>query len=154
MNRPTPVRTVAAPLPRAWLDSAAGPIRAAFGLFFLIWSWASTIIIVGWMLEPLIGNRSLTGIAPDRFVAGFVLALTVSAIEFASAGRWPLIYWPVLLLLDAPFTAWQTHVWAFTLVSARTVVSSGGSLALWAVSLLGGIVAAIFGELLLFGRRR
>jgi hypothetical protein len=144
----------AAPLPRAWLDTIAPGVRAAFGIVFLIWSWASTIIIAGWVLEPLIGNRSLTGIAPDRFVAGFLLAFFVSIVEFVSAGRWPGIYWPVLLLLDASFTAWQTHTWLLALVSARVEVSAAGGVALWLASLVGGIIAAIFGELLLFGRRR
>jgi hypothetical protein len=144
----------AAPLPRAWLDSAASPIRAMFGILFIVWSWASTIIIVAWVLEPLIGNRSWAHVAPDRFVAGFLLAFCVSAIEFVSAGRWPGIYWPVLFILDAPFTAWQTHSWLLTIVSARVEVTTGGDVALWLVSLAGGIIAAIFGEVLLFGARR
>ena len=144
----------AAPLPRAWLDSAASPVRALFGILFIVWSWASTIIIIGWTVEPLMGNRSALGIISDRYVLGLVLAFFVSAVEFVSAGRWPGIYWPVLILLDASFTTWQTHTWLLTIVSARVEVNAAGNAAIWLASLVGGIIAAIFGEILLFGARR
>jgi hypothetical protein len=50
--------TGAAPLPRAWLDSIAPGVRALFGVLFIVWSWASTIIMVAWFLEPLMGSRA------------------------------------------------------------------------------------------------
>jgi hypothetical protein len=144
----------AAPLPRQWLDSIATPARIFFGSLFITWSWASTIIIVGWFLEPLMGNRSAVELIADRYAAGLLLAFLVTVAEFVSAERWPGAYWTVLLTLDASFTTVQTHGWLHTLVSARVEVSAGGDAALWAVSLIGGVVAAVFGELLLFGRRR
>lgn len=146
-------RPLAAPLPRAWLDSIATPTRVFFGSLFIVWSWASTIIIVGWFLEPLMGNRSATGLLADRYAAGLLLAFLVTVAEFVSAGRWPLVYTIVLLLFDASFTTYQTHEWLLTLISARVEVAAGGDAALWLLSLVGGIVAAICGELLLFGRR-
>ena len=143
----------AAPLPRTWLDSIATPTRIAFGCLFIVWSWASTIIIVGWFLDPLVGNRSALGILPDRYAAGLLLAFLVTVAEFVSAGRWPLVYTLVLVLFDASFTTYQSHEWAYTLLSARVEVTAGGDAALWVVSLVGGIIAAVCGELLLFGRR-
>ena len=146
-------RPLAAPLPRAWLDSAAGPVRALFGTLFIVWSWASTIIIIGWLAEPILGDRSALGILGDRYALGLLLAFLVSAVEFVSAGRWPGIYWPVLLLGDASFTTAQTHTWLTAIVGARVEVTAGGDAALWLASLIGGIIAAVCGELLLFGRR-
>src|SRR5437773_920319 len=83
----------AAPLPRAWLDTIAPGTRVFFGVLFIVWSWASTIIIVGWILEPLLGNRSALGVVADRYVAGLVLSFLVSIAEFVSAERWPIAYW-------------------------------------------------------------
>jgi hypothetical protein len=147
-------RQIAAPLDRAILDSAATPVRVFFGSLFIVWSWASTIIIVGWFLEPLLSNRSAFGIMPQRYAAGLLLAFLVTAAEFVSAGRWPLAYTIVLLLGDASFTTWQTHTWLSTLISARAEVTAAGDVGLWLVSLICGVVAAVCGELLLFGRRR
>jgi hypothetical protein len=146
-------RHIAAPLPRAWLDAIAPGVCVFFGSLFIVWSWASTIIIVGWFLEPLIGNASAFGILPQRYAAGLLLAFLVTVAEFVSAGRWPLAYTFVLLVGDASFTTYQTHTWLLTLISARVEVAALGDVALWLVSLLGGLVAAILGELLLFGRR-
>jgi hypothetical protein len=100
----------AAPLPRAWLDSAASPTRAFFGAVFLAWSWISTVLIAAPFFRPLAPSASLSFIG-DAVLVAFGFALLVSFIEFISADRWPLVYWPVLLILDAPFTTWQTHEW-------------------------------------------
>jgi hypothetical protein len=143
----------ASPLPRAWLDGIATPVRIFFGCLFIVWSWASTIIIVGWFLEPLMGNASWLRILPDRYAAGLLLAFLVTVAEFASAGRWPLAYTIVLLLGDASFTTVQSHTWLYTLISARVEVTAAGDVGLWVASLIGGVIAAICGELLLFGRR-
>src|SRR5512145_790510 len=98
MSRPysRPLKN-APPLPRHWLDGIATPTRVFFGCLFIVWSWASTIIIVGWFLEPLMGNQSVTGILPDRYAAGLLLAFFVTVAEFVSAGRWPLAYTFILL---------------------------------------------------------
>jgi hypothetical protein len=105
-------------------------------------------------LEPLLGNRAALGVVADRYVAGLVLSFLVSIAEFVSAERWPVAYWLVLLLLDASFTSYQTHEWLYKLTTARLDVSLAGSLLLWVAALIGGIVAAVCGEVLLFGRRR
>lgn len=145
--------TSAAPLPRAWLDGIATPTRVFFGCLFIVWSWASTIIIVGWFLEPLMGNQSATGLLADRYAAGLLLAFLVTVAEFVSAGRWPLAYTVVLLVGDASFTTSQTHTWLDTLLSARVEVTIAGDVGLWLLSLVCGVIAAVCGELLLFGRR-
>ncbi len=142
-----------APLNRAWLDSAASPTRAFFGAVFLSWSWISTVLIVGPFLRPLMSGSAL-GILSDAALAAFVFAVLISFIEFVSADRWPLVYWSVLFLFDAPFTAWQTHAWLDVLLAPHMELTTGKEAVIWAVSIIGGIIAARFGEVFLFGRRR
>jgi hypothetical protein len=143
---------VAPPLPRAWLDTVAPAIRVLFGLIFIAWSWVSTVIIVGTWLRPLLLGATIPG-APDWFLVAFVFALAVSLVEFVSSGRWPLVYWIVMLLLDASFTTWQTRAWLLIIVQAQTEIAPVGHVAIWSASILGGIIAAKFGEVLLFGKR-
>jgi hypothetical protein len=144
---------IAAPLPRSWLDAIATPLRILFGLIFIAWSWVSTIIIVGTWLRPLLPSATIQG-APDWFIVAFALAFLVSLVEFVASDRWPIVYWIVLLLLDASFTTWQTRLWLLIIVQAQvTDIAPLGHAAIWLVSIIGGIFAAKFGETLLFGRR-
>src|SRR5262245_10752427 len=92
----------AAPLNRAWLDSAASPVRMLFGALFLGWSWISTITILGGFLAPLLPGAHLQ-VAGDSYVVALGIAFLISAAEFVSANRWPAVYWLVLFLLDASF---------------------------------------------------
>jgi len=141
----------AAPLPREWLDTVAPLVRVLFGLIFIAWSWVSTVIIVGTWLRPLLPAATIPG-APDWFLVSFAFALAVSLVEFVSSGRWPLVYWIVMLLLDASFTTWQTRAWLLIIVGAQTEIAALGHVAIWIASILGGIIAAKFGEVLLFGK--
>jgi hypothetical protein len=147
----------AAPLDRSMLDSAASPVRVLFGALFLGWSWISTIIIVGRFLAPVLPG-ALLQVAGDSYVVAFGLAVLVTAAEFVSAGRWPVAWWSVLLVFDASFTSWQTHAWLALIVAPHMTppgtLTPGIDVAIWLVAVVGGIIAAIFGELLLFGPRR
>ena len=151
--RSTPL-PAAAPLPREWLDAVAPGVRVVFGVLFIAWSWISTIIIVGWLLEPLLHDTSMTHIIADRFLVAFVMAFLVSVAEFVSAERWPGAHWTVLLLADASFTSFQTHLWLTQIIAPRTAITPSGDATLWIVAIIGGVIAAKFGELLLFGRHR
>lgn len=144
--------TNAAPLDRAILDSAATPVRVFFGIVFLAWSWVSTVIILGRLLAPAISSTLIPGI-PDSYLVAFAFALAVTAIEFVSAGRWIPVYVFVLLILDAPFTTYQTYGWLTAVIEPLTTITTAGAVGIGIVSLVCGIIAAIFGELLLFGRR-
>lgn len=147
-------RGLAAPLDRGMLDSAASPTRVFFGLLFLAWSWVSTVLVLGRFLTPALPNVHV-GVA-DSYLVALVIALLVTGIEFVSAGRWRGIYWPILLLLDAPFTTAQTHDWLTMIVRpyAANAIDAGADAVIWIVAFVCGIIAAICGELLLFGRRR
>lgn len=145
----------APPLDRAMLDSAASPTRVIFGIIFLAWSWVSTVSVLGTFLMP--AAPSVVGDVPVSYLIALGVALLVTALEFVSAGRWGPVYWLVLLAFDAPFTTIQTHAWLAVLVAPYLeggVLTAGVDAVLWLVSLIGGVVAAILGELLLFGRRR
>jgi hypothetical protein len=150
----TPHAYGGAPLPRSWLDSAATPVRVLVGTVFLAWSWYSTLAILGGVLLPLFPSSAIVAEIEDRYLIAAVFAILISVIEFAAAGRWPGAYWLTVLLTDAPFTALQTHTWLAVLLSPHGEISAIGGNALWVVSLIGGVVAAVFGELLLFGKRR
>lgn len=150
-SRPNPSAGMAPPLPRAWLDTLAAPIRTLFGIIFIAWSWISTVNIVGAWLRPLLTGAALA--MPDWFLVAFLFACLVSLVEFVSSDRWPWVYWLVMLFLDASFTSWQTHTWLVIIVQAQTEIASAGHSVIWLVSIVGGIVAAKFGEVLLFGRK-
>jgi len=144
----------APPLDRAMLDSAASPTRVVFGIIFLAWSWISTVSVLGTFLIPAMPGDA--GGVPISYLVALGVALLVTALEFVSAGRWGPVYWLVLLLFDTPFTTIQTHAWLAVLVTPYLeggVLTSGADAAIWFVSLICGVVAAILGELLLFGRR-
>lgn len=143
---------MAPPLPRAWLDAITPALRVLFGLIFIAWSWLSTIIILGVLLKPVVPETLIPGL-PDRFIIAISLAFLVSLAEFVSSDRWPAVYWSVLLICDASFTAWQTRIWLVTIVQAQTPIAPSGHFLIWVVSIFGGVVAAKFGEVLLFGRR-
>lgn len=152
MSNPTRAG-MAPPLPREWLDNIAPGVRALFGVLFIVWSWASTIIIIGWLLEPVMHNTAITGVVTDRFLIGVLISFLVSVAEFVSSDRWPRAHWIVVLVADASFTTWQTHTWLSYIIAARTSISTFGDILIWIVSIVGGIVAAKFGEILLFGRQ-
>jgi hypothetical protein len=143
---------MAPPLPRAWLDTVAPGLRIVFGIIFIAWSWISTILILGALLKPVLPEAVLS--LPDRFLVAIVVSFLVSLAEFVSSDRWPLAYWIVLLVCDASFTAWQTRTWLVQIVHAQTDISLLGHLVIWIVSIIGGIIAAKFGEMLLFGAGR
>jgi hypothetical protein len=144
----------APPLDRAMLDSAASPMRVFFGIVFLAWSWISTVVVLGAFLAPAVPGDA-AGI-PARYIVALVFAILITAVEFVSASRWAPVYWLVLLAFDAPFTTIQTHAWGVVLTApylAGGVVTSGADAMIWLVSVVAGVIAAILGELLLFGRR-
>jgi hypothetical protein len=149
-------RHIAAPLDRAILDSAASPARVFFGILFLAWSWISTVLILGKLLAPTISSAWIDGI-PNSYLVAFGCAFLVTAAEFVSAGRWPFAYWGVLIVCDAPFTSYQTYRWLSAIIEPidpLTTMTTAGSVGIGLAAIVAGIIAAIFGELLLFGRRR
>jgi hypothetical protein len=143
----------AAPLPREWLDTVAPAIRVLFGLIFIAWSWVSTVLILGRLLKPALTSTTIESI-PDRFLVAIGFAFLISLAEFAASGRWTGAYWAILLIGDASFTTWQTRAWLILIIEALTPIGLLGHIGIWFVSVVCGIIAAKFGEVLLFGASR
>src|SRR5262245_40738890 len=140
------------PLPRSWLDSAAPLVRVVFGILFLLWSWASTVLVFGPRLERLFPGEAAAGV-PNYALAALVFSFLVSAIEFVASGRWEVVYWAVLLVADASFTAVQTYLWSVLIFpEIEQSLIAMGVVGIGCVIL--GIVVAKFGEVLLFGTNK
>lgn len=141
-----------APLARENLDSIAPAIRIFGGFVFLAWSWVSTVIIVGTLLSATITGGAW-GVGYSYLVA-FGFALFVTIVEWVTE-QYPIVHWPVILLLDAPFTAWQTHEWLMIIIEKQVKDSPDwAEIAVWIISIIGGIIAAKFGEALLLSKRK
>ena len=99
-------------------------------------------------------ESTITGV-PDRLLVALALAFLVSLAEFVASDRWPVAYWIVLLLADASFTVWQTRIWLLIMVQAQleagASISPLGHVVIGLTAIVGGIIAAKFGEVLLFG---
>jgi hypothetical protein len=142
-----------APLARERLDVIAPLVRIIFGIIFIAWSWVSTVLILGLLLSPVL-TGDLGGI-PSSYIVAFGFAILISVAEWVTSDRWARVYWGIVLILDTPFTAWQTHEWLYKIVDARVeTVSTQADVAIWIVSLVGGVVAAMLGEGLLVGKRK
>lgn len=142
-----------APLARERLNSIGPLVRILGGILFLAWSWVSTVFIIGWLLEPII-KGGLLGIGYSYYV-GFGFAVFVTIVEWVTQERFFEVHWAVVLILDAPFTAWQTHEWITTIATAKQIPVEGAAvIGLWGGSIICGIIAAKFGEVLLLSSQK
>lgn len=142
-----------APLERERLDTIAPLVRILGGVLFLAWSWVSTTLIIGVLLQPII-HSGYAGIGYS-YLIGFVVSILVTVGEWVTEGEYLLIHWTIILLLDASFTTFQTHEWVTVIVKARGVpITQNLDIGCWVASVIGGIIAAKFGEKLLLRSRR
>lgn len=144
-----------APLDRAWFDRFIPAARITCGFIFLIWSWASTVLIGGdFMLAPLIGNgSSMIPFIADKYLLTLLFAFGVTLLEIFTE-RWARIHWPIVLFLDADFTAIQTYFWLSMIVGTYTPLTSPVLAIIGVASIACGVVAAKSGEFLIFGNKR
>lgn len=133
------------------LDKAAPWIRAMLGLALIAYTSYTTIAGVGADFAPLL-------IESPWYVplaAGLGVAVFLSVGEWLTSETVPLVY-SVLLLIDARYTQRQIGPWVDAL--ARYHLAEQNSYLTMAVSLLvswgSAILAARYGEILLFGRRK
>lgn len=132
-----------------------GPIlRAVFGFAMIAYSNIATTLIVGWFLSPVLPK--LIWEASYAHLIGLLLGLSVTIGQWVTKHPYPRVHWMLVLLLDAPFSGWQTFTW----LSAAVAAHSGGKLSndalgiCIAISLAGGVTTAKFGELLLLGYKK
>ena len=142
----------APPLPRERLIYLKPVLRVVGGAAFIAWSWVSTVLILGWFLEPVI--KGAVGVVEVRHLISLLFAFGVTVAEFVTAEDNPDVYWIVLILLDASFTSMQTFLWLSEMVGARIVLNVFLYILLTVTAVTAGILVARLGELLLLGQRR
>lgn len=138
------------PIPRKYLDYSRGPARIIFGLLFVVYSGAATVVYLAGDLAPLTAWLDTRGYSFGTYGLSTIGALLIIFLEWLTAGT--VWYWPVLVV-DSWYTFWLTFPWFSVLWIDRLQpdwlalgVAGGGSILLAASS-------AYLGELLLFGKR-
>lgn len=133
-----------------------GPIlRAVFGFAMIAYSNIAVTLIVGWFLSPVLPK--LIWEASYGHLIGLLLGLSVTIGQWVTKNPYPRVHWVLVLLLDAPFSGWQTFSWLSAAVAAHSANGKLSSTALGvcvAISLAGGVGTAKFGELLLLGYKK
>lgn len=151
LNKPR--RGLAAPLSREHLDRAGPWLRLSAGLMLIMYTGYTTIRGVGEDFAPLL-QGDIYGISM-RLIGGLAAAALISLVEWLTSERYPIIYC-VALWFDARYTQRQLGPSIDSLAAYHlqgldawipTVVSFAMS---WGLSFL----AARYGEVLLFGKRR
>lgn len=149
----TPKRGLAAPLNRTHLDRAGPWIRLMIGLALIAYTGYTTVRGVGEDFAPLL--QGAIGPIPMTLIGGLLAAVFLSVGQWLTAGVHTIVY-AVLLILDARYTQRQIGpaieaLAAFHLPGVDNyIVSVVSFVASWGASLL----AARYGELLLFGKRK
>ena len=149
----TAKRGLVAPLNRTHLDRAGPWIRLMIGLVLIAYTGYTTVRGVGEDFAPLL--QGTIGPVPMTLIGGLLAAVFLSVGQWLTAGVHTIVY-AVLLILDARYTQRQIGpaveaLAAFHLPGVDSWVASVVSfVASWGASLL----AARYGELLLFGKRK
>jgi len=147
-------RGLAAPLNREHLDRAGPWLRLLAGLALIAYTSYTTITGIGEDFAPIL-QGSLYGVVSMRLLAGVLAALLISLVEWLTSEHYPLIY-AAFLVIDARYTQRQIgpgidSLAAYHLKALDTWVTVVVSfVASWGLSLL----AARYGEILLFGKRK
>lgn len=146
-------RGLAAPLSRTHLDRAGPWLRLLTGLALIAYTGYTTVRGVGVDFAPLL--QGAIGPVPLTLIGGLLVAVFLSIGQWLTSGRYTIIY-AVLLVLDARYTQRQIGPGVAALTAYHMpgldniLVSVVSFLASWGLSL----VAARYGEVLLFGKRR
>jgi hypothetical protein len=145
-------RGLAAPLSRAHLDRAGPWLRLLAGIVLIVYTSYTTITGVGVDFAPLL--QGTIGGVSLRLIGGFGVAAFLSLGEWLTSEQYPIVY-SVLLILDARYTQRQIGPAVAALAEYHLqgldpwIPSVVSLVASWGLSLL----AARYGEILLFGKR-
>lgn len=150
-SKPLSAGRDAGPIPRKYLEHSRGPARVLFGLLFIVYSAAATVVYLSKDIAPLTIWLDNRGYALGTYGLSIAAAVLVIFLEWLTAGtHW---YWPVLAV-DSWYTFWLTFPWFSVLWIDRLQpdwlalgVAGGGSILI-------AIASAYLGELLLFGKRQ
>ena len=148
-----PRRGLSAPLNRDHLDRAGPWLRLLAGVALIAYTSYTTIIGIGHDFAPLL-QGSVYGV-PVQILAGVGAALLISLVQWLTSEQYLLIY-AIFLAIDARYTQRQIGPALDALAQYHmrgldpflpAVVSFVAS---WGLSL----IAARYGEILLFGKRK
>ena len=149
-----PRRGLSAPLNRDHLDRAGPWLRLLAGVALIAYTSYTTIMGIGEDFAPLL-QGNVFGVLSVRLLAGIGAALFISLAQWLTSEQYLLIYL-VFLAIDARYTQRQIGPGLDALAhyhmrSLDPLLPSVVSfIASWGLSL----VAARYGEILLFGKRK
>jgi hypothetical protein len=140
-----------APLSRAELAKAGPWLRGGLGVALIAYSALSTIDGVRADCGPLC-EGVVYGL-PLGLLIGVLVAALLSLGQWLTSEHWRFAY-AVLLLIDARYSQrwlddWLVPVTQHNIASDAGLAMSAGLVLSW----VGAVAIAMFGELLLFGRR-
>jgi hypothetical protein len=147
---PAPRGIRSAPLSHTHLDKSGPWVRLLLGLALIAYTSYTTIAGVAADGAPLFVDRPQFAL-----FAGLGVAVFLSVGEWLTSEHVPLVY-ALLLLIDARYTQRQIGPWVdalaqYHLQAQAWYLTQGVSLAVsWGLA----IIAARYGEILLFGRRK
>lgn len=143
-----------APIRAADLDKAGAIIRAIVGAGMVCYSIVAAARLIGAVLSPVLGSVDLGPLQlPWGVLIGVTIGLLVTAGQWASVTRAPLVHWLLILTLDAPLSAYQTFEWLHAIAEAHNRASGSVLFGIIAASAIYGVCNAKFGEKLLVSRK-
>lgn len=147
------LRGLTAPLNREHLERAGPWLRLLAGVVLIAYTSYTTITGIAQDFAPVL-HGSLYGVASVQLVAGVGAALLISLVEWLTSEQYPLIY-AAFLIIDARYTQRQIRPGIDALAAYHLqdldplIVLVVSFVASWGLSL----IAARYGEILLFGKR-
>lgn len=147
-------RGLSAPLSRDMLDLAGPWLRLLAGAVLIAYTSYTTIIGIGEDFAPVL-QGPLYGPISVQLAAGMMAALLISLVQWLTSEQHKVVYL-IFLVIDARYTQRQIGPAISALTEYhmrdldRLIPSMVSFLASWMLSL----VAARYGEILLFGKRK
>ncbi len=148
-----PRRGLAAPLSRDQLDRAGPWLRLLAGVALIAYTSYTTIIGVGQDFAPLL-QGVIYGV-PVQVIAGVGAALFISLVQWLTSEQYPIIYF-IFLAIDARYTQRQigSGIEALAQYHMRGLDLLLPAVVSFVVSWGLSLIAARYGEILLFGKRK
>jgi hypothetical protein len=140
------------PISRSYLRAAKSPARVIAGLAFIAYSSAATIQYVNSDLSSVLQGRLWIGMQAG-YVLGLLLAIAITGWEWLAADE-PFVWYALPLALDSWYTYRMTVPWVALIVQAQIDTPATATATAIIISAVSSVAVALFGERLLFGRRR
>lgn len=146
-------RGLSAPLNRDHLDRAGPWLRLLAGVVLIAYTSYTTIVGIGEDFAPLL-QGSVYGV-PIQVLAGVGAALFISLVQWLTSEQYKLIYL-IFLAIDARYTQRQIGpgIDALAQYHMRDLDPILPSVVSFVVSWGSSLLAARYGEILLFGKRK